>query len=687
MSNSKVQGSEFVVHGSEFAATNPEPRTLNREPIFYPFAAVAEPDAAKHALLLLAIEPELRGAIIASESGSSSSVLARAFASTCMGVPPLAPLAAASKNLGAMRGAHGGTAPQNQAEAQMIELPLGVTEDRLLGGLDLERTLATGKRHVSQGLLAQADNQVLYSDSINLLQPETANHVANALDSRRVLVERESVTATHPADFVLVATFNPAEGEPSTLLRDRVGLLVESSPDSSADQRADIIERDFQFENDPARFTQDFAFETAQIKQAIEAGRERLPRVHVSNERRRQIAQIAMRLGVEGNRADLFALKAARANAALAGRDAIEDQDIVAAIQLVLAPRATTVPREEEAVKTQPEASREDDRINQSENYDSAESTSAGIEDAVIAAIDSHVTKDLIATVQKKSRASHSGKRLKGSTSTRGRYVSSGLRRDRDARVAIDATLRAAAPFQQRRRLSDLQVERPDDEQLTVSPHRIGRRVKVQPSDLRYKRFKHRSGIMFIFAVDASGSMALNRMAHAKGALIRLLSDAYLHRDKVALISFRGTGSEILLAPTRSVELAKGLVDAMPAGGGTPISAGVLKAIEIARHSRLQGLTQAILVLFTDGRANVRLSKERSMEDELKQLGALLRAEGISSVVVDTKARFLSNSEGRAISTLLEARYLSLAQSSGETAYRVVRDAAREARTLVFDKR
>src|SRR6266404_3813877 len=486
MSKSKVQGSEFD-------ATNPEPGTRNPEPMFYPFAAMAGHETTRHALLLLAVEPELRGAIIASESGSADSILARSFASTCMAVRSCAPLLGASRLDGVMRGVHGGTPLQGQAVTQMIELPLGVTEDRLLGGLDLERTLATGNRQVSRGLLAQSDGQVLYVDSINLLQPEIANHLAHALDSRRVVVERESVSAAHSADFVLVATFNPAEGEANASLRDRVGLIVESSTDSSTDQRADIIERDLRFEKDPGSFTEEFAFETARIKQAIEAGRERLPRVHVSNERRRQIARIAMRLGLEGNRADLFALKAARANAALAGRDSIEDEDIVVAIQLALAPRASTLPRGEEPAETQPEASQERDRNNESENHDSADSFSAGIEDVVIAAIDSRVTKKLIATAQKGSRASDSGKRFKGSTSTRGRYVSSSLRRNRDARVAIDATLRAAAPFQRWRMLADLHVEGPDHEKGTAT--RVGRRVKVQPNDLRYKRFKHRSGI------------------------------------------------------------------------------------------------------------------------------------------------------------------------------------------------
>jgi len=235
--------------------------------------------------------------------------------------------------------------------------------------------------------------------------------------------------------------------------------------------------------------------------------------------------------------------------------------------------------------------------------------------------------------------------------------------------------LRAAAPFQLRRRLAAKSAA--DDG---------GRRVKIEPHDLRYKKFKHRSGIMFIFAVDASGSMALNRMAQAKGALIRLLGEAYLHRDKVALISFRGQSADVLLAPTRSVELAKRLVDALPAGGGTPLSAGVLKAIELARLSRLQGMSSAMLVLFTDGRANVGISSERRIEDELKRLGALLQEEGIASVLVDTKAKFLSKGEGSAVARALGSGYKWLAQTNSESIYSIVRQTATDSRTLAIQR-
>jgi magnesium chelatase subunit D len=248
----------------------------------------------------------------------------------------------------------------------------------------------------------------------------------------------------------------------------------------------------------------------------------------------------------------------------------------------------------------------------------------------------------------------------------------------RGPKVAIDATLRAAAPFQIYRRRGAAADEQGDTGVLESSSlnRAPGGRLKIEPSDLRFKQFKQRSGVLFIFAVDASGSMALNRMAQAKGALSRVLQQAYLHRDKVALISFRGGGADVLLAPTRSVELAKRLVDALPAGGGTPISAGVIRAIELARLARLKGMSQAMLVLFTDGRANVRWREGRTIEHELKELGGLLETEGIGSVVVDTKTRFVSGGEGHGLAQMLGARYLYLPRFDAAAVYDAVSSAS-----------
>ena len=627
----------------------------------YPFAAVVGHRTVKQALLLLAIDPRLKGALIASESGSGKSILARAFGSL---LPP--------------RGVDCGRSrvdPSRDRElaSDTLELPLNITEDRLLGGLDLERTIATGRREIAAGLLAQANGRVLYVNDINLLDSNTATHVAHALDSGQVHLEREGLSAIHDADFMFVGTFNSAEGDASSLLRDRVGLIVDSRTECSADENAEIIARAFQFDKDPFNFADDFAFETARLKSDIEAARARLPGVRVSKNQVRQISQIGMRLGVEGNRADVFALKAARASAALAGRDAVTEDDLVAAIQLVLVPRATTLPSPSEETKEQAPDLEE---ANHREAGDGdRDSIPGAIEDLIIQAIDAQLPKDLLSPAQRIARPARTGKRIKASTSIRGRYVRSAINRTRDARVAIDATLRAAAPFQLFRRAQGDLNRKWSSGAEAIKDAMAPARVKIDAGDLRFKEFKKRSGILFIFAVDASGSMALNRIAQAKGALTRLLQQAYLHRDKVALITFRGEKSDVLLAPTRSVELAKQLVDGLPAGGGTPLSAGIVKTIELARLARLRGTSRAMLVLFTDGRANVGLGEGRASRtastilDELRRLGALLGSEEISTVVVDTKSRFVSSGDGEALARILGARYFYLPRADAGAVY------------------
>jgi len=658
----------------------PEPGSASPCQIRFPFAAVVGHHAEKHALLLLAVDPQLRGVLIATVGDSAKSTLARAFGS----------LVTRDDNREWER-----ASLSADVELDTVQLPISTTDDRLLGGLELDQTLATGKRQVSPGILARAHGRVLFVDDVNLLEANTAAHVAHAVDRRRVPLEREGVSAIHEADFMFLGTFNPAEGEPSALLRDRIALIVNSKAESSPDETVEMIARTFRFDNDPSSLAEDFAFETAEIKSTIETARARLPQVSVSKDQVRQIALVAMRLGVEGNRADVFALKAARANAALAGRDAVNEDDLIVAIQLVLAPRATTVPSAKEEVERDEESQAQEpaDEGQAPESGDrEREPLSGAIEDLLLQVIDARVPEEALSAAQRTARSATAGtgKRCKASTSTRGRYVSSVTRRNRNARVAVDATLRAAAPFQLRRRGErKLTNERSDERgsgkgSLTDVP---ARRVKIQPDDLRFKQFKHRSGTLFILAVDSSGSMAFNRMAQAKGALTRLLQQAYLHRDKVSLISFRGAGAEVLLAPTRSVELAKRLLDALPAGGATPLSAGVVKAIELARFARVKGTQQAMLVLFTDGRANVPLRgdptppRASAIEDEVRHLGALLGSEGITSVVVDTKSRFVSSGEGDALARMLGARYVYLPRSDAAMLHRlIVSAAAREQR-------
>ena len=614
----------------------------------YPFSAIVGQRAAKHALMLLAVEPALRGVLLGTSSGSTEAALARSF----IALLPKSEKRASDEDA------------QVRRFDEFIELPLNTTEDRLLGALDLERTLASGSRVISPGLLARADGRVLCVNDIGLLDSDTAAHVAHAMDARCVRIERETVSTNQSADFLLIGLFNATESEASPMLRERVGLIVDSVVDLSIEESVVMIDREFLFENNSFGFVGDFILEEAAIKNAIETARSRLPRVRVSKNHIRQIVRVSMRLGVEGNRADSFAFKAARANAALAGRDEVNDDDIVTAIRFVLAPRATMLPSPEQ--KEQPVDKSTDCGDAAEDAKQVLDADLSGFTDAadeLIPPIDSRVPSELFRLPQRTpSHNDRSGKRLKSSASTRGRYVRSQVQGTREAKVAIDATLRAAAPFQVRRRSA---AENRESDLAS-------RRIKIAPADLRYKQFKQRSGVLFIFAVDASGSMAINGMAQAKGALLRVLQQAYLHRDKVALISFRRKGAEVLLASTGSVELAKRLVDSLPTGGGTPISAGVAKAIELARLARLKGMSRAVLVLFTDGRANVIAREGQTIDDELRTLAVALGSESIDSIVVDTRARYISSGEANAVAQKLGSRYLYLPRADDATVYREV---------------
>ena len=626
-------------------------------PASYPFVAVVGCESAKRALLLLAVEPGLKGAIIRSASGYAKTTLARSFQTLFSSAVPF------------------------------IELPLNATEDRLLGGIDLERTLATGKRHLLPGLLARAHGGLIYVDDINLIEERLANVIASAVDSGLIRVEREGISGDYPAELSLIGTYNAEEGEVPALLSDRAGLLVDAEFDSTLEDRTEIMRRALLFQEDPAAFIEEYAIETASLRSAIVAAQAALPCICVSTEDIKRLSLSALSLGVEGNRADIFAMRAARANAALDGRDRINDDDILAAIELVLLPRATRLPTGEENLKEESEPQQSgEEHESKSEDYESPDDRKAGdrdfIEDLIVKAIDARMPGDLLFRSMNQARRAVSGKSAHASDSSTGRYARSTEQRTGAARIAIDATLRAAAPFQRSRK----QREQRSDAQAATN-----KRLKLAKGDLRYKKFKRRSGMLFIFVVDASGSMALNRMAQAKGALIRLLEKAYLHRDRVALISFRGEGAEVLLQPTRSVEIARRLIEAMPAGGPTPVAAGVVRAIELARLARSKSVSRAMVVLFTDGRANVglhtsdiaeRKARESAIKDELRQIGAILESEGIASVVIDTRSKFLSGGDGRLLSEMVGGRYVYLPRAEADAIYKAVTLAAEDARGM-----
>jgi magnesium chelatase subunit D len=632
----------------------------------FPFTAIVGQSQAKLALLLLAIDRRLKGVLIASPYGSAKSSLARAAKSIFID----------AKN----------------HPVPFVDLPVGVSEARLLGGLDFERTLKIGSKQFATGLLAEANGGVVYADEAAWFDANITSHLATALDNGVVQIEREGLSLATGADFVFIGSFSSDVGEIPPLLRERVGLIVEMEDIRALDERAEIAERVLGFEKDPERFCGNFESEKRILLANIEAAKNRLPHISISTEDLKRIAGISLSLGVEGNRADMIAARAARAHAAMAARDVVNEDDLIAAIQLVLLPRATSKPGFEEQADSPGNQPQEGSQINQPESSGNSQIPNevespaesrlhqqgidrARMEDLLIKAIEARLPKDFLQAqvINPKSKIqnpkSASGKRVENANRDRGRTQGIATKKRSTKKVAIAATIRAAAPFQKARRRNE-------------RGQNGLQKIVITPDDLRYKKFRHKSGILFIFAVDASGSMALNRCAQAKGAMTRLLQEAYIHRDKVAMLTFRGNRAEVLLPPTRSVELAKRLVDAIPTGGTTPLAMALMKALEVAGQAHSQGISQIVLLLFTDGRANISAKdmpvdsqaiKTDRINNELKELGVMLNRAGITAVVIDTKAKFLAGGDASSLADLLGAKYLYLPRADDSAIYESLR--------------
>jgi magnesium chelatase subunit D len=357
-----------------------------------------------------------------------------------------------------------------------------------------------------------------------------------------------------------------------------------------------------------------------------------------------RLSLTALELGIEGHRADIFAVRAARAHAALAGHSSVEEDDLNATERLVLLPRAAVLPQG----RSEMEAEHSTPQIEADES-----------EDRIIPPIDDEgVPEEALDPPYRNVREKairRSGGRARRSAGVinlnRGRYVRAVAARPEARKVAIGATLLAAAPFQVSRKGAGVQRKA----------------IQIEAGDLRFKQFRQPSGVLIIFAVDASGSMAVNRIGQAKGALLLLLEKAYVHRDRIALISFRGRGAEVVLPPGRSVELAKRATNAMTVGGRTPLAAGLDCALMLARRAKDSDGQRKMLVLLTDGRANVACRGDKSIWEELRAAGAALQSEGVASVVIDTRNSRTPGGEAERLALLLGGRHVHLPRANADT--------------------
>jgi magnesium chelatase subunit D len=589
----------------------------------YPFAAILGQERMKLALLLAAVDPSIGGVLIRGHKGTAKSTAAR-------GLGVLLPPDTAGR------------------PAPFVDLPLGAGEDRVIGSLDLEAAIRTGRAMFQPGLLARAHGGILYIDEVNLLDDHLVESILDVAATGENRVEREGQSAVHPARFVLVGTMNPEEGELRPQFLDRFGLAAAVEGEADPQMRVDLMRRRESFDADPGGFAAHFAAEQRALARRIAESRRRRTETALPGRLASFIAEICLRNHVAGHRADIVLDRAARAHAAWQGRAEVDADDILTVAPLVLLHRMRGATPDLPPPPPRPPPSGDDDESRDGTDGDPPPGETEPEPEPPANAGEAEPPEpdgdggappppdDVQATgVPFKVRRfepdrldrilrTGSGRRSRTRSATRqGRYVKSTVRRTRGD-LALDATIRAAAPHQVHRRA---RAERP-------------LAVHIETADIREKIRERRVGSLLVFAVDGSGSMgAQKRMAETKAAILSLLLDAYQKRDRVAMVVFRGRVAETILPPTGSVERAARLLAELPTGGRTPLSAGLAETARLLDQARRRDPhVLPLVVILTDGRANAGQG-EGPPHEEARRMAAALRDRHPQArfVVVDTE--------------------------------------------------
>jgi magnesium chelatase subunit D len=657
--------------------------------VTYPFGAVVGMADMRLALLLNAVSPAIGGVLVRGEKGTAKSTAVRALAAV---LPPVDVVTGcrfacdpAAPDPGCPDGPHEvGTAGLTRP-ARLVELPVGASEDRVVGALDLERALTEGVKAFEPGLLAAANRGVLYVDEVNLLHDHLVDLLLDAAAMGTAYVEREGVSVRHAARFLLVGTMNPEEGELRPQLLDRFGLTVEVAAPRDPAERAEVVRRRFAHDADPAGFAAQWAADEAELAARIAGARARLPRVVLSDEALRQVTAVCAAFDVDGLRADLVTARAAIAHAAWSGREEVTEEDVRVAARLALPHRRRRNPfdapgLDEDTLDQALEDARPDDddpdvppdgdgggtpppdapppppsgagEAQEPSPSDSASGGGPAPERSAVAPSDPFRTRRLEVPG---IGAGAAGRRSRA-RSERGRVVGSRRPAGSVTRLHLPGTVLAAAPHQ-------------------VARGRTGPGLRIAREDLRQATLEGREGNLVLFVVDASGSMGSRaRMAAVKGAVLSLLLDAYQRRDKVGLITFRGTEAELALPPTWSVEAAAARLRDLPTGGRTPLAAGLLRAHETLRVERVRDpQRRPLLVVVTDGRATGTRGSDHV--GRAHSAASLMAAGGVASVVVDCENGPVRLGLAGALGAHLGAETLRLDELAAETLAATVRSA------------
>ncbi|KQV77569.1 magnesium chelatase [Nocardioides sp. Root122] len=680
-------------------------------PLQYPLSAVVPSkdtgDDMTLALILTTISPEVGGVLVRGEKGTAKSTTVRALASV---LPPIEVVAgdrfSSAPGETSPDGAWPRDAETETRPVRLVELPVGATEDRVLGSLHLSKVLADGVAEYEPGLLARAHRGILYVDEVNLLHDHLVDLLLDAAAMGRSTVERDGVSVAHAARFVLVGTMNPEEGELRPQLLDRFGLTVEIAAPRDPQLRAEVVRRRLAFDADPQAFVESYADAERALTNRIAAARTLLPEVELTDAVLTKVAEVCAAFEVDGMRADIVTTRTAIAHAAWHGRTSVTRADIRQAALLALPHRRRRNPFDapgideelldqvlgdeepepeppmppkpddpgghtdgadggpdrmtsEDGEGRETERSPEQPDRNTSDGLDGQATGDPGLDTPPRSSSATRPTEVAgVADPYKVRRfevtgtgAGESGKRSRALTSN-GRRV--GADPTGNGGLHLVETIRAAAPHQRSR-------------------GRTNGRIRFEATDLRTARREGREANLVLFCVDASGSMAARkRMEQVKTAILSLLLDAYQRRDKVGLVTFRADGAEVALPPTHSVDIAAKRLADLPAGGRTPLAEGLLTAAEVLRIEKVRDpRRRPLLIVITDGRA----THGPDAVHRSRQAAQWIAEQQTTAVVVDCDSGSFRMGLAGELARHMQAIHLPLADVSA----RVLTDVARVA--------
>ncbi|MGL4762014.1 MAG: VWA domain-containing protein [Sarcina sp.] len=622
----------------------------------YPFSAIVGQEKLKRSILLNLINPRIGGVLINGQKGVAKSTLVRGLDDIC--------------------------------DKKIINIPLNVTEDMLVGSIDIEKTVKNGKLVFESGILGRANNNILYVDEVNLLADNIVDCLLDVCESKINRVEREGISYIEDSNFILMGSMNKEMGELRAEFLDRFPLYVDVKGCEDVKQRVDIIKKILEFERNPVEFIENFSAVDKEFANLIIEAKKILPSVVVTEGVLQKIVKLCIDYGVKGHRADIILEQTVKAIAALNMSLEIKDEYIEEAASYVLAHRATKLPddnqededeleddeeqqeeedqsedednqgdskEQDQNQKNSPNENDENNSKEQRENHeeqDTDDSTSQNDAITEVFAIgESFKIKEIMHKKDRVHRASK-GKRSKTKASNKlGQYLYS-TQNTKDNDIAFDATIRAAAPYQ-------------------MSREKNGMALALRKSDIRNKVRQNKVSNLIVLVVDSSGSIGVNkRMIQVKGAILSMLKDSYVKRDKVSLVLFRGNEAEMILPPTNSVERAYKLLEEIKTGGKTPLNAGLYKGFEvIQKELRKDETIKPMFIVISDGKGNVTVNKDKKVKEEMIEIAkGISEIRQIKSLVIDVekKGGMMTFDRSKLLAENMEADYIALEDLSSD---------------------